>query len=118
MSPVDGGFTTGPQTVNTIRYPQTLYLQNYSYGNSVDYQLGRRYHHFHAFVGLSDDSSSYDHAKFALDADGQMIGPTPTLGVGQTYTFDVDLPGPFRLRLEIDGQELVESGSAVWINPT
>jgi hypothetical protein len=132
ITPVSGSsssFQSGPQGVNAHSYQQTLYdtWDDYncdgSYSpDSTTYELNYKYRQFSAVVGLADTSPSGDMMQFSVLVDNQQKGISPTLGVGQTETINVNVTGAYRITLQDNCTSSANPGGnnviAVWINPT
>jgi hypothetical protein len=132
MTPVSGSsssFQSGQQSVNAHSYQQTLYDTWDDYNCSGDYspdsatyELNYKYRQFSVVVGLADTSPSGDMMQFSVLVDNQQKGISPTLGVGQTETINVNVTGAYRITLQDSCTSSANPGGnnviAVWINPT
>jgi hypothetical protein len=120
-------YQSGPETINTKPYQQTLYTRLNICGgldDTITYQPERKYTHFHALVGLTDDSESGVSVTFDVETPDNTsttpIGNTATIGVAQDpRPVDADIPNDSRitLRVHIAGSDCHQV-TAVWIDPT
>jgi NPCBM/NEW2 domain len=116
------GYSVGSATVDGVTYQNALVSNGdicSTYG-TVTYQPARRYKHFHALVGVTDDSQSDESVDFSVtvDNDSSPSGTAQTMNVGEApKPIDVDIAGAFRITLSAVAPDCVFNGTAVWINP-
>lgn len=113
---------SGPQRVNTRPYADTLY----QYAECVNkknliYQLDRRYEHFEATIGPSDDSQSGYSVFFTVTVDDREV-LKEQVAVGESKPIRADVGGGYRMTLSVisdrpegrcPGSDLI----AVWAEP-
>ena len=116
------GYSVRSVTVDRVSYQNALVDNGDicgSYG-TVTYQPARQYEHFHALVGVTDNSQSGEGIDFSVTVDNESspTGTTQTINVGEApKPIDVDITGAFRITLSAVAPDCVFNGTAVWINP-
>lgn len=116
------GYSVHSATVDRVTYQNALVDNGNicgSYG-TVTYQPARQYKHFHALVGVTDNSQSGEDIDFSVTVDNESspTGTTQTINVGEApKPIDVDITGAFRITLSAVAPDCVFDGTAVWINP-
>jgi hypothetical protein len=104
VDPENDGYSVDPATVDKTTYKNVLISNGDlcdAYG-SVTYRLAGEYKHFHALVGLTDDSESGEDIDFSITVNN---GSTPTgviqaINVGESpKPIDADITGAFSITL-------------------
>lgn len=113
---------SGPRRVNTRPYSDTLYQYAYCGDKrSIIYQLDRRYDHFEATIGSSDDSRSGFTVFFTVTVDDREVLKEQVV-VGQSRPIRADVSGGYRRTISVisersEGQCPSSDLIAVWAEP-
>ncbi|MFI9848664.1 NPCBM/NEW2 domain-containing protein [Nonomuraea sp. NPDC051941] len=117
-------YETTEAKVNTRQYDRVLLGGVHCQGQSVTYQLDRKFKKFTATVGLTDDSLRIP-VRFDVYVDGKRAGAGTTVNVGQIKPVEIAVSGAFRMQLWVEDAKdeycpaFEESQLwAAWIKPT
>jgi hypothetical protein len=104
-------FDTGPGEVSGTTYTRSIMLEPYDHRLAyVEYDLGRKYIHLDATLGVRDDAVHAGMSmQFQIYADGIPISDT-TIRLGDVVPIHLDFDHPLRLRLQ--ATDLDPNGSA------
>jgi len=112
-----GSYTNKPAEVNGELYEDSLLAELSRYteaGDSAywDYNISRDWNRLEAVVGITDDSTFEQRARFRVVLDGDVIWERDDVGFGEEVPVAIDISGGLRLRLEVVALDNGEVGIA------
>lgn len=95
-------FDTGPAEVSGTTFTRSVMIDPYGHQLAfVEYDLGRKYIHLDATLGVRDDATpSGMSMQFQIYADGALVSDTP-VKLGDTRPIHLNFDHPLRLRLQV-----------------